>query len=224
MDFGKAFSFVFDDQDWLKKVGIGALIMIIPLIGQIIVVGWGVEITKRVIRRDPEPLPNWDDFGGYLMKGLQVVVIGLVYALPMILLVACPSIILGVASDSGGDTIAAIASIVTVCISCFAFLYGIALGLVAPAAIGAFATTDQLGAAFKFGEVIGLVRAAPGPYFLVLLGTILSGFIGSLGAIACGIGMLFTLTYANAINAHLYGQAYNEAIVAKGSQAEMAAY
>ena len=26
MDFGKAFSFVFEDEDWIKKIGVGGLI------------------------------------------------------------------------------------------------------------------------------------------------------------------------------------------------------
>jgi uncharacterized membrane protein len=40
MDFGRAFSFVFEDPDWLKKVAIAGLVMLIPVIGQLVVLGW----------------------------------------------------------------------------------------------------------------------------------------------------------------------------------------
>ena len=39
MDFGKAFTYVFDDADWIKKVGIAAVLMLIPFVGQVIVAG-----------------------------------------------------------------------------------------------------------------------------------------------------------------------------------------
>jgi hypothetical protein len=85
------------------------------------------------------------------------------------------------------------------------------VAFVLPAAIGNFAATGQLGAAFRFNEVFGLVRAAPGAYFMVFLGSIVASIIAGLGLIACIIGVLFTAAYAYMINAHLWGQAYKAA-------------
>ncbi len=220
MEFGKAFSFPFEDQDWIKKIGIGALIMLIPLVGGFIVAGWGLEVTRRVIRREAQPLPDWTDFGKFLVDGLKVMVIGLVYALPIILFSICSQTPLIFMGNGGDDTIATIYSLVMVCFGCLVFIYALFLGLVMPAAVANFAATDQLGAAFRFGEVFGLVRAAPGPYVLVLLGSFLAGIIAMLGSIACGIGALLTAAYAMAINGHLQGQAYNAAMAAKGMQVE----
>lgn len=211
MEFGKAFSYVFEDQDWLKKVGIAALIFLIPLVGQIIVGGWALEITRRVIRRDPAPLPDWTDFGDYVMKGLQVFVIGFAYSLPIILVSICQQAVNFVGMDSGDDAVMTGVLVVVICLSCVIFLYGIFMGLVLPAALGNFAAKGEFGAAFRFGEVFGLVRAAPVAYLLVLLGSFVSGLIAMLGLIACIIGILATLAYAMAINAHLQGQAYLQA-------------
>lgn len=216
MDFGKAFTFPFDDQEWLKKVGIAGLILLIPVIGGLVIAGYGAEITKRVIRRHPEPLPDWNDFMGYLVKGLQVFVIGFVYALPIILIQACSQTALFMGTESYDDTVMTIVTIVTVCFGCVTFLYALAMGMVLPAAIGNFLHKDQLGAAFRFGEVFGLVRAAPGAFALALLGSFLAGIIGSLGTIACVIGALFTAAYAGMINGHLQGQAYLAGLEASG--------
>jgi hypothetical protein len=223
MDFGKAFTYVFDDADWVKKVGIAAVLMLIPFVGQVIVAGWAFNTTRNVVRRVEEPLAGWSDIGDIVVKGLQVIVIGFAYALPIILISSCIGGVSGYMMEDGGDDMMMAAfSIVSLCLTCFSVLYGIFLALAVPAAMGNFAAKDEFGAAFRFSEVFGLVRAAPGPYILVFLGGILAGFISMLGLIACIIGVFFTAAYAAAINGHLQGQAYNAAIDAQGAQAEAA--
>ena len=218
MDFGKAFSYQFEDQEWLKKIGIAGLIQLIPFVGQFFVSGWSVETTRRVIQRNPEPLADWSDFGGYLVKGLLVLVIGFVYVLPILvveLIGIVPSIFLG---DSSSDIAGFILGGVWLCVMCLVILYAILLAFVLPAAIGNFAASGELGAAFRFSEVIALVRAAPVAYLLVLLGSLIAGFIAMLGLVACIIGVLVTVPYANSIIAHLQGQAYIEATAKLSTQ------
>ena len=209
MDFGKAFSFVFEDEEWLKKVGIAGLIMLIPILGMLVVLGWSVEITKRVINNHPEPLPDWDAFIDYLVKGLQVFVIGFVYMLPVTVFQICNLGGMMLMENGADEAVIAAVSILTICFSCFVLLYSLAAGMILPAAIGNFAAKDELKAAFSFGEVFGMVRDNIGAYALVLLGSLAAGFVGSLGAVACVIGIIFTYAYSFAINGHLWGQAYN---------------
>ncbi len=208
MNIGKAFVFPTEDQDWLRKVGIAALVMLIPLVGSFALAGWGLEVTRRVIRREPQPLPDWTDFGGYIVGGLQVAVIGFAYVLPIFLIVACSQGLLFSLTDSDNDTITSIVTLISICLSCIVFLFVIFMMFFVPAAIGKFADTGQMSAAFRFGEIFGLVRAAPAAYLLVLLGNLIAGILASLGVIACIIGVFFTSAYAAAINGHLQGQAY----------------
>jgi hypothetical protein len=221
MDFARAFTYVFEDQDWLKKVGIAGLIMLIPFLGQIVVLGWMLEITRRVINNEAQPLPDWSDFSGHAMRGLQGFVVGLVYALPIILISGCGGTLIGfatAAADSGdlGAAMVSVASLFSICLNCFTFIFSLALGLVLPAALGRFAATNQLSSAFQFAEVFGLLRSSIGPYLLVLVGAIASSFVGGLGVIACVIGMVFTYAYAMAVNGHFYGQAYKVATANAG--------
>jgi len=225
MDFGKAFTFVFDDKDWLKKIGIAGVIALISIVLSVVIVGiagffllggWLIELTRRVIQHDPQPLPDWNDFGGYFMKGLQVFVISLVYSIPVILISGCGNLIPVIMQNNNDSSLAAVVSIVTTCTACFSLLYSLFLGVVLPAALGQFAATGQMSSAFRFGQVIGLVRAAPGAYVMVLLGGFIASIISGLGVIACGIGIAFTMAYAMAIDGHLYGQAYDVATAASG--------
>ncbi|MEI6289784.1 MAG: DUF4013 domain-containing protein [Chloroflexota bacterium] len=225
MDFGKAFSFPFQDSDWLKKVGIAGLVFLIPVVGQIIVMGWALEITRRVINDSPDPLPDWSDFGGYLSKGFMSFVVSFAYMIPVLLLSGCMQV-----TNVGGSLLAAnvdsnllsgVISVTTICLSCLVSLISIAISFILPAAIARLADTGELSAAFKFNEVIALVRAAPAPYLLVMLGALLSGIAASFGLIACFIGVIFTMAYAITINSHLSGQAYKIAKAGKLSTTSM---
>lgn len=218
MNFGRAFTYVFEDPDWLKKVAIAALVSLIPVVGTITVLGWTLEITRRVIKGEGESLPDWSDFGAYLGKGFQALLVGLGYAAPLILIMLCGLIISmlpAMLSGNGGnsDAIGGLMAVVLFCTYCLVALLGIGIGIVIPAAYGKLADTGELGAAFRFGEVFGLVRAAPGPFLMVLLGGIVAnGIIAPLGSILCGIGVLLTVAYAMLVMAHLYGQAYKTAL------------
>ena len=206
MDFGKAFSFVFEDEDWIKKIVVGGLISLIPVIGAFLVLGWGVEVIKRVIRDDAEILPDWSDFGGYLARGFLVFLVAFVYMLPVILLQVCSS--LPFLYESADETLITLFTIVTVCFGCLTTLYSIAVYLVLPAAIASYADTDDISSAFKLGEIFKMVRDNIGTYAMVFLGGIVAGMVASLGTIACVIGVLFTSVYSFAVNGHLWGQAY----------------
>jgi hypothetical protein len=210
MKFGDAFTYVFQDQDWFKKLIIPGLVMLIPILGQIVVLGWSLKVTQNVIRNDPSPLPELD-FGGDLSMGFKALVVSLVYSIPALVIYIPFMIITALAGNSGDDTMMTVMGIAGACFGLIMAVYGIAVAFVIPAAYARTAVEDSIGAGLKFGEVFNMVKKAFVPYLLVVLGTIVSSFIGSLGSIACIIGILVTMPYAMAVNGHLYGQAYMEA-------------
>jgi hypothetical protein len=211
MEFGKAFSFPFEDAQWFKKIAIPALVGLIPVIGQFVLVGWALETAKRVIRQDPVQLADLE-FGSQLGLGFQSFLIGLVYSIPA-LLIYLPMFAVPLALDNGNsDTMGPVVAIVIACCSGLLVLYGLLLVVIIPAALGNFLASGRMSAAFAFGKVFGLLRAAPGAYLLVILGIMIAGFIAPIGAIACGVGAILTSAYALLISSHLYGQAYRQAV------------
>jgi len=212
MEFGRAFSYVFKDPDWLKKVALTGLIGLIPVLGQLYLLGWGLEISRRVIKGESELLPEIN-FGGFLGKGFQAWVIALVYAIPVIILQLPIQLVgpLSAALQMDQDTLGYIMIAVSVCCGGLLLIYSIFLGFMVPAALGNFVSKNQLGAGLRFGEVFALVKAAPVAYLLVLVGNILVGLIAPLGAIACVIGVIVTQAYSLSVMGHFIGQAYREA-------------
>ena len=112
MDIGKSFGYAFEDDQWIPKILIAAAILLGGIVLGIFVIpaflaafllsGYGVEITRRVINGNPQVLPEWDNWGDLIIDGLKVWVIGIVYALPMILVSMC----LGIpGADSNGELV-----------------------------------------------------------------------------------------------------------------------
>ena len=226
MDIGKAFTFVFEDKDWIPKVliGIGILVaglvlswLVIPaIVAGLLVGGYSLEITRRVIRGDSEVLPAWEDWGQLIIDGLQVALIGLVYALPIIILAIFVSVPMEVMADyaatrSGLGFVEMLSVFVSVALSCFNFLWAIVISLVLPAAIGRFAAEGELSSAFRFGEIIALVRDNLATYAITAVMVWATGIMAGLGLLLCLIGVFFTAVYAELVTGHLYGQAYLEA-------------
>jgi hypothetical protein len=216
MDFGKAFTYVFDDPDWLRKLAINALIGIIPIVGQLYLLGWGLEVARRVALRDRTPLPDVD-FGTHLGHGFKAFVIGLVYTIPVWAIIIPMVVVMVLAEGSGmeEEVMAMIAMVCSICGGLLLLIYSLLLGLAMPAALTRAVVRGSIKAGLEFRDVFALVRAAPGAYLLTLLGTIVVSTLASIvGGIACGIGIIFTMAYSQVVMGHFYGQAYLEA---KGS-------
>jgi hypothetical protein len=218
MDIGKSFSYVFADDEWITKLLIAAAILglgilfswmlLIPLIVALFLLsGYGVEITRRVIRSDTQVLPKWDNWGELIVDGLKALIIGLVYALPIIILGSC----LGIASAILAEEAQEVTALLNACLGCINFLWGIVMGLLVPAAIAMFVAEGEVSAAFRFGDVFSLVSGNFTTYLIVLVIGWVAGFIGGLGLLVCGVGVLLTAPYAGWITAHIRGQAYLEA-------------
>lgn len=113
--------------------------------------------------------------------------------------------------DTSSDVNTSAYLAVTVCCGGLMLLYLLFMIFILPAALGNLAAKGNLRDAFDFTTVLGLVRAAPGAYVMVVLGIIAGSFVGSLGIIVCVIGVILTNIYVTAVIYNLYGQAYNEA-------------
>ncbi len=219
MDFGLAFNFPFKDQQWFKKLVVPGLVSLIPIVGQFFLIGFGLNVAKRVIEKDPESLPNLD-FGGDLKRGFISFVIGLGYSLPLIVLALIFGIIMVAIGGLAGDTNSEVAGILGVVsgagFGIISIIYGIILAFFTSAALGNYlAKGEELGAAFRIREIWALLRKAIVPYLLVILGGLLANLIGSLGSLICAVGLLLTMPYAMAVYGHFIGQAYTQAIATR---------
>ncbi len=209
MDIGKAFTYVFDDESWIKKILIGGIVSIIPIVN-LIAVGYGLRVLKNVVQGQEKPLPEWDDWGGDFMKGLMVFFAGVIYALPAILLSGVGAIIAAVASDSYGN-VSGVGGTCLFGVQCLSVVWSILMGLWMPGAMIGYATDGEFGAFFRFGEIWALISGNLGAYGMAILVTIIASIISGLGTILCIVGVIFTSFYGTLVSMHAYGQVATEA-------------
>jgi hypothetical protein len=222
MDIGKSFSYVFEDGRWVTKILIAAAILLvgilfswllaIPLILAIIMLyGYQVEITRRVIRGGAPLLPEWENWSALLADGFKYAVISIVYALPAILVALCLGVPAGILGDNGDTDAQTLSMLLSSVSGCISFVWAIVVSLLLPAAVAKWVDSDQLSAAFRFGEVVRFTFNNFKTYILTLIMTWVAGLVSSLGVVVCGVGWLATYPYSIMIIGHLYGQAYLEA-------------
>lgn len=207
MDFGTAFSYAFQDEEWLKKIAIGA-VLVLTGIGMIPVLGWMMEIIRRAKSGDYS-LPDWSDFGTLFVDGLKAMAVGLIWAIPGAVIGGCIAggSVLGTGDVS--DAMSVVGWILVVFSSCIALPYYLALVLLLAPMIGVLSDTGDFGQALNPATSFKLFRNNIGGYLIVLVIQIF-GFpiLTSIGAIACGVGAFAAAAYGYTIMGNLYGQAY----------------
>lgn len=211
MDLGTALTFITQDEDWIKKILIGAL-LVFTGIGFIVVFGWMVELIGRVQRGDPQPLPDWDDFGGLAVKGLKVLLIRFVWYLPLILLTSCLGAAVFLLGDSslGRGEVFAIAGLF---LGCLFVPYALLVSLLIPPMLGHFAAHDDLGAAINPATAFKLLRGNFGGFLVAwLIGLVAISILPSVGTVVCLVGVFPATIFAIAFQSHIYGQVYRGAM------------
>lgn len=224
MDFGKAFTYMFEDPDWLRKLGIGTaivlisiplMVLLIGIIPLMIVFGYTIDVLRNVSRGDERPLPEWQDWGGFLSRGFKVVAATFIWSLPIFLLMI-PLIIGSMLADQGqGQGGEAVGIVMILCGSCLLLLWALFVTLITPAIYIRIAETDEFFSAFAFGQIWQFTRDNLGNIIVALLlvyvvAALIAAIAGMLGLILLVVGVLITVPLATLwqylVQAHLFGQ------------------
>jgi hypothetical protein len=223
MDIGKAFTYVFEDPNWIMKVLIGGIVLLIPIVN-FAVYGYMLTTLKNVADGQPNPLPEWGEFGAHFMKGLYAFVGLLVYFLPAIVVICCVQIlgiglstaVSGTSGQDAGSTAAALFSFVTLCLSCVGYLYALVAGLTMYAPLTRFAmSANQLSIFWDFRGNLAFIQKNLTNYIIALLIAFVASFVAEFGIILCIVGVLFTIFWAQMVAANVFGQLWrNQAAAA----------
>lgn len=214
MNVGRAISYVTEDPDWVRKVLIGGAIMLVSSIGMFLVVGiigfflllgYALEIVRRVYYGVDTPLPEWTDIGEYILSGLILTGGIMLWTMPFAVLMAVGITISAMQSPAGG-TAAALASFLLVP----PLLVAVSVFIV-PILIGRYAVKRQFAAMFDLRELLAEARRAFVPSLILAVGAVIASTVAQFGVVAFFIGVFVTSWYAYLVIAHLTGQVYREA-------------
>jgi uncharacterized protein DUF4013 len=228
MDIGKSFSYPFEDKQWVSKMGLGALISLVPILN-FAMTGYMIQIVRNLMGGAEEPLPTWDDMGKKFMDGLMLILAGFVYALPIIILsclslsvLSVPAILAGNGNSQDiAEALTGVGSVMLAAMGCLFVAYGLGLSVIFPAIYILYAREGTFASCFKLREVFDIIGKNAGAFFtawgislLAGLGVgLVAGTVSSvLGLIPC-IGWIVSIVitlgvgvYLSMIYSHLFGQ------------------
>jgi len=208
MDIGKSFTFIFDDEEWVSKLLIGALFVLASavVVGIPFLLGYMVRIVRNVMQGKEKPLPGWDDLGDLFKEGLILAVIFVIWAIPSWGISVFQSII-GALLSTSYDMVR-VYGVLSTCLGCLSALWGLVMAIFTPALVTRYANAPEFKTGFEFAELWQFTRDNLGNIVIALLLGALAVFVSSFGVILCVIGVFATLFWAYTIVAHLYGQVY----------------
>ncbi len=205
MDFGKSFTYMFKDEDWLKKFLLGVVFSVIPIVN-LLTYGYLIKLIENVRDGDQSPLPEWDDLGGYFLDGIKILIGILAWSLPAILLSFGFALFAGLFSGGGdvADVLVGLGSLVWIC----GFLLLTILPIILLPALGImYARNREIGDMFRLGEMWDLIKVDFGNYLIIVVLILFAlPLIASVGLVLCFVGVFFTSWYTYLVGGHLTGE------------------
>lgn len=203
IDFGRAFSFYFEDPDWVKKTLIGGGLYLAGTIGLVLlgaglllyamVSGYAMRVMQRAYAGDPRPLPEWEDYGGMMRDGFKLLLLTLAHAavffgLPFLVILIMTTI----TGAAHSDALSGLMALMILLIQLVSMLLALGLGVYLPSAVARMTLYQRLGAGFEFKENLALIKRNPANYGIALLIILLTHFVSQLGVILCCVGVFAT--------------------------------
>ena len=219
IDFGRPFTYVFEDPEWIVKVVIGGLMYILSifLIGIFFIFGYCARLTRNVADGAARPLPQWDDWGNDLVEGLKLFVIVLIYYAPVmiIFMVAMGGMAMlgAIADDTGADGVAAVAGGMFSIGMCLLYVLALAVAVILPAALTLAVMRRSFAAAFDFRAVFAYMGQNGTNYILAIVVHFVAGFLAQFGVILLCIGLLFTAFWAQLATTYAFAETYRHSPV-----------
>ena len=196
IDFLRAFTFVTEDPDWIKKILLGGLFTLLGglcIVGAPFVAGYGLRVIARAARGESRPLPEWEDWGGLFMDGLKAIGVYLVCLLALLIpiggLGCALAFVAGGLSKGSENAAAGVASLGIMGLVGLFFLLLLILLIYLPAAFIRLAVTGRFGVVFDFSENVALIKRNLGNYALAIVIYIVGSNAASIGVILCIVGI-----------------------------------
>jgi len=224
MDIGKSFSYPFEDDEWLTKLFLGAIISAVPILN-FAWTGYTVDIMRNVIDGVSMPMPAWSDFGDKFVKGFLVWAAGFIYTLPALIIACLPLgfLIIPATMESSNttETLISVFTGIGILFLCLLVLYLLAFSFFFPAVYINFARKGTFGSCFEISEIIKIVSQNTSKYLTAwlvsIVGAIVVGIIVMLVSLVLAIipciGWLITWVisalssvYIFTLYSHLFGQ------------------
>jgi len=215
VDFGRSFTFVTEDPEWIKKILIGGAFTLACslLIGVPFVLGYVARMLRNVVAGEPRPMPEWDDLGGIFSEGLRLTAVYLLYALGFVAVMAAlgcvivlPMIALSGSGARASDVLGLLGGLGIVALYGLVMVVSLVLAVYLPAVLARVALRGTVADGFAWREALAFIQANLGNYLLSLVIYLLASFLAQFGILLCCVGFFPAIFWAYLVMAAALGQ------------------
>lgn len=219
-----AMKFPFQGEAWMTNLFFAFIFQLIPILGQIALLGWHAEIMHRLRRGDEKPVPKLDfgDMMHYFSKGVPAFIGALIIGLPF-------GMIMGVVMGVGGVVAGAVTAAMRIRgpevifaiygLGFVAFLFISPLMAIASNAVVTRAEYTEDGSkALEFGKLWDYAQKTWGLSIMGWIGTQFFGsFIVMAGLLICFVGLYPAVVAITLARVHMRWQIY-EVYLSRGGE------
>jgi hypothetical protein len=207
INYGTAFTFFFKDKDWFRKFAIATLLTF-SIIGLGPVLGWTLELVRRVRAGEEAELPDWVNWRGYWKQGLKYWTVNLLWLLPVVLSIVVIYLPLLLIKSISDEMVLIVFFSVLCIVTLFLLIYSTLIIFFQPAMLGILTATGSVRAAASFRNVWKTVRRHPVPHLIVfcIVGLGLLTVVFIVAPLTLFLGLPPMLVYTGIVTAHYAGQ------------------
>ena len=215
VDFGRSFTFVGEDPDWVKKILIGGVFSLAcaVLVGIPFVLGYFSRTLRNVVAGEARPMLEWDDLGGIFNEGLRLTAVYLLYSIGVFAVLAAlgcvvmlPFVALGGGHGHVPDAFGLLGGLGMVAVYGLVMLASLALAIYVPAALARSAVRGTVADGFAWREILGFITANLANYLITLVIYLLASFLAQFGVLLCCVGVFPALFWSYMVLAVALGQ------------------
>lgn len=231
------FSYPFRQPGWEGKLAVLAGLYLggyfVPLLPWLVAAGYVGELVRRTAEGEGEPvLPDWHDWGGYLMDGLRLCGAVLIAAFPSILIFSCGffpyilSMLALISVDSFGGNSGLLSPLlfgswlILFASMIFGILITLGIGIPLPAALTHMLVKRSFKAVFQVKQWGKIFQANLGGFLIAMLLIWISTFMLQVvtqilvsTVILCLVAFILpiiAMPYISVVSAYLIGAVYRE--------------
>lgn len=210
MEFGRAFTFAFEDKDWVSKLVITVVMVLasmIPIVGLLAVsalLGYLTDITKNVRNGHPRPLPKWTDYGDLITRGAYVLLATLIYNLPLLLLSVLMYSFSSIIGESLFGSLAYV--LIFTCALPILFIYQVVTWSMLAIGLIQFGETGDNGVFYRFGKLFRVIQYNTGLTLQWVFLSVAANILLSILLMIPCIGWVATPALYIPIHGYLMGQ------------------
>lgn len=219
-EFKEILLYPITDENWFSKVCLQVAVMFLLcffFVGIIFLTGYMVRCVQKGMVGD-KTLPGWDEWGVYWKLGWKTIGVGLIFALPIIVVEVLSVVVFGIflgLADSYNINEAWLGVMVLLGGGVYIFLlcYSIVLAFLQPAYLSAIAAGRTVLESASLKRLWPYVKAN---WVTILVGMAifyLTGLIACSGFFVFFIGIFLTYGYAVAAGGYTYGVIYRNSPV-----------